>query len=63
VTSDEVIGLIWEAGASNGGSIVIDYKISYAAGDDAFVTLDSGITILTYEAINLIAGAEYKFKI
>jgi hypothetical protein len=63
VTSDSVIGLKWVEGVNNGGASVIDYKISYTTGTDPYVTLDSGITILSYEAINLIAGTLYKFKI
>jgi hypothetical protein len=63
VTTGSQIGLTWEEGAMNGGSPVIDYKISYTTGTDPYVTLDSGIISLDYTAINLIAGQLYKFKI
>lgn len=63
VTTGQVIGLTWTAGAANGGSPVIDYRISYDQATGTFVTLDSGITALSYTAINLVAGQTYKFKV
>lgn len=56
VTTGSMIGLKWTEGVDNGGSAVIDYKISYTTGANPYVTLDTGIAQLSYEAINLISG-------
>jgi hypothetical protein len=63
VTTDTVIGLKWLEGAQNGGSPVIDYKISSTTGTNPYITLDSGVTTLSYQAINLTPGTVYKFRI
>ena len=63
VTSGSSIGLLWDEGAANGGSPVLDYKISFTTGSNAYVTLDSGIFTTEYTAIDLIAGQTYKFKV
>lgn len=33
------IGLSWTAGANNGGSVVIDYTVSFDQGNGTFVVL------------------------
>jgi hypothetical protein len=63
VTSGNQIGLTWLEGVNNGGTPVIDYKISYAEISEVYATLDSGINGLSYTASNLQSGVTYKFKI
>jgi hypothetical protein len=63
-TSSTTIGLTWSAGAENGGSPVIDYRISYAAsGTSTFAILAAGITTTSYSTIALTSGASYTFKV
>lgn len=48
-TSATKIAMTWSAGASNGGTAVIDYRISYKISTAAsFTTLVSGITATSY---------------
>lgn len=42
---------------------MIDYKISIAYGNNQYTVLETGITTLSYTAINLVAGQLYMFKI
>jgi hypothetical protein len=56
-----MIGLTWSQGVNNGGSVVIDYKIYIAVGTSSYTVLESGITSLSYVAINLVAGQLYRF--
>jgi hypothetical protein len=44
ITSDSVIGISWTDGASDGDSVVIDYKISYDQSTGNYVTLVDGLT-------------------
>lgn len=56
VTNAYQIGLSWTDGTWNGGSPVIDYKLSYAIGTDAYTVLETGVTAKTYTAISLTLG-------
>jgi hypothetical protein len=48
----------------NGGSIVIDYRVSFNNGTGtAFFTLDSNIVSLPYIAKPLTVGVTYIFKV
>lgn len=57
------LGLSWDKGASNGGSAILDYTVSYVQGDDNYQKLKSGILLEQYTAISLTAGVTYRFKI
>ena len=48
ITSRTVIGFSWQNGVDDGGSPVIDYRITYDQGIDAFIILDSGLTQASY---------------
>jgi hypothetical protein len=56
VTAEDQIGLIWSDGTWDGGSPVIDYKISYAAGAGAYTILETGVLTQSYTAIALVSG-------
>jgi len=43
VTSATKIGLTWSEGAANGGSPVIDYRLTFDQGTGSWVTYASGI--------------------
>ena len=51
------LGFSWSEGATNGGSTVLDYQISYdeATGTD-FVVLASGLISTDYTATDLVSG-------
>lgn len=57
--------MIWTDGASNGGSIVIDYRVSYdqGSGSGSMSVLAAGLTTKSYVATALTPGVTYTFKI
>ena len=55
VTAKGVIGLTWSAGASNGGSPIVDYRVNFHTGSNAFVVLSTGITQTSFTATGLVA--------
>jgi hypothetical protein len=57
------ISFDWLEGAANGGTPVLDYRISYDQASDDFVTLVSNLNALTDTATGLTYGLYYKFKI
>jgi hypothetical protein len=58
------VKLTWTEGASNGGSNVIDYQITYdnASGSE-FVILQSNIYSTSFEVVDLTTGSLYTFKV
>ncbi len=56
------LGLSWSAGASNGGTAVIDYRVSASTGG-AYSILVSGLKVLSYTATSLTAGTTYTFVV
>lgn len=63
-TSASVIAMTWSAGAADGGTPVIDYRIIYKlSGTSTFAELVSGVTITSYSESSLTPGSEYTFKI
>lgn len=63
VTSSTQIGLTWEEGAANGGSAVIDYRVSYDQGYDVFVVLQENVLGTSYAVTGLTPDTYYKFKV
>ena len=63
VTASGVVGLTWSPGASNGGSPVLSYRISYYVGANSYTILTSGVTTASYTAGSLTANSIYTFKI
>ena len=63
ITASGIIGLTWSPGTSNGGSPLIDYRISAKTGANAYTVLASGISTTSYTASSLTAGAVYTFII
>jgi hypothetical protein len=62
-TSSSQIGLTWNEGTENGGSIVIDYTITYGEDTGSYNNIIAGITGTSYTVIGLTAGVTYKFKV
>lgn len=62
-TSGTQIGLVWEEGAANGGSPVIDYRLYFDYGSGSFVILASNVVGTSFTATGLTADTTYKFKV
>lgn len=64
VTSSSVIELNWVAPAVDGGTSVIDYRVSWDKGISTYEVLASGITTAYYTTTStLTANTVYKFKV
>jgi hypothetical protein len=63
VTKGNQIGLTWIEGLANGGSVVIDYRVSLAEESAAYSVIASGVVGLSYTATDLSPGTRYKIKI
>jgi hypothetical protein len=63
ITNAVSVGLSWSDGTWNGGSAIIDYRISYAVGAGEFTVLETSVTSNPYTAIALTTGTTYKFKV
>jgi hypothetical protein len=60
ITTKSIIGFSWSDGASNGGTAVIDYRISYDQSTGNFVTLATGVTAKSYATtVALTSGRTY----
>jgi hypothetical protein len=57
------ITFTWSEGADNGGSSVIDYRVSYDDAVGTFVELASNIVATTYTATGLTYGLTYTFRV
>jgi len=63
-TSATTIAMTWSQGAANGGTPVIDYRVSHKLStDSSFTELASGVTTTSYTTTALTQGAEYVFKV
>ena len=63
-TSATTIAMTWSQGAVNGGTPVIDYRVSHKLSTDSlFTELASGVTTASYTTTALTQGAEYVFKV
>jgi hypothetical protein len=64
VTSSFMIGFNWQDGVSDGGSPVIDYRITYDQSIGNFVTLIEGLYDQVYVTdFELLSGRVYQFKV
>ena len=63
LTDFDTIGLTWQEGPENGGSVVIDYRVKFSTDAVTFTNFETGITVLPYQANSLIVGTTYTFKV
>lgn len=65
ITLATQIGIKWTIGVKDGGSPVIDYRVTYLdpLGDGTFEILQSNILVKTFTATGLTAGKIYTFKV
>jgi hypothetical protein len=54
---------LWNEGVTNGGTPVIDYKITYGEATGSYNQEIAGITQTTYTVIGLTTETVYKFKV
>jgi hypothetical protein len=57
------ISFNWIEGPSNGGTPVLDYRVTYDQSTGDYVVLDSLINVLSYTASSLTTGKTYTFKV
>lgn len=62
-TGSGVIGITWNEGDYNGGSTILDYRVSYHIEGAAYSVLAPAVTSTFYTAISLTPGALYTFKV
>jgi hypothetical protein len=64
ITTGSQVGLSWSDGAYNGGSPVIDYRVSYAeSSSSTWIVFASGIAEKSEIVTGLTSGVTYKFKV
>ena len=66
LTNGTQITITWSEGQSNGGTVVLSYKVMYDKGlqTNVFENLETGLTSpLSYTALGLKAGTTYTFKV
>jgi hypothetical protein len=65
LTSGKIIALQWNTPSADGGTPVIDYRVSYdyGLGTESYFVLASSITQTAYSATGLVSGVTYKFKV
>ena len=61
--SETAIGLTWSDGVANGGSVIIDYRVSYDQAAGVFIVLQANILTQSYVATGLTAGETYTFRV
>ena len=61
--SGTIVGLTWEKAVNNGGTYVLDYRLSYDQGVGEWLVLYSGITYTNIVVTDLTPGMEYHFKV
>jgi hypothetical protein len=62
LTFGNQIGLTWTQGVENGGTAVVDYRVSFKSGSaTVFTTLESNIVNVPYIATSLTPGVSYTF--
>jgi trimeric autotransporter adhesin len=57
------ISFTWDEGAQNGGTPVLDYRVSSDQSSGAYVILAMMVHEKSYTATGLTAGNTYKFKV
>jgi hypothetical protein len=55
--------LVWDQVVSNGGSTVIDYRLTYDNAGADWVILENNILLETYDVTGLTAGSSYRFQV
>jgi hypothetical protein len=57
------IGIVWQQGVEDGGTPVLDYRVSWDQGVGTWDIRQSGLSTLSYTASSLTAGTVYSFRV
>lgn len=57
------IGIVWQAGSEDGGTPVLDYRISWDQGTGTWEVRQQGLSTLSYTASSLDSGTVYSFRV
>jgi hypothetical protein len=57
------ISFTWSNGVADGGTPVLDYRITYDQSTGDYVILSSGVHSTSFTAIGLKTGNTYKFRV
>jgi hypothetical protein len=66
LTTKTVLSFTWSQGVSNGGSPIIDYKVTYDRSMNSWVEVASGLTALSFTTTylqSITPGNYYKFRV
>lgn len=63
MTESGTVGLTWTEGAYNGGSPIIDYRLSYDQSTGVWIELATGVSTTSYSAMSLTPDAIYAFRV
>lgn len=63
MTASNTIGIVWSAGAFDGASPIIDYRISFDQGSNSWVILASSLTVTSFTVNGLTPDTVYAFKV
>jgi hypothetical protein len=63
LTTATSISITWTNGSNDGGSSVIDYRVSYDQGTNNYVIIASAVPTAAFAVSGLTPGSFYKFKI
>lgn len=63
ITNKDQIGMVWNEGAANGGTPVIDYRIWYSASSGPYEVLIANVQATEFTANPLTTGVWYSFKV
>jgi hypothetical protein len=56
-------GLVWSAGAHDGGLAIIDYRVNRRVEGGSYSVIASGISTTSYTVDNLVLGTTYEFTV
>ena len=65
VTNKDLVGITWSDGLNNGGTPVIDYRVSWDQSSGNWVVLQTGVLTQSFSTvgITLVSGRTYSFKV
>lgn len=62
-TNADQIGLKWDDGPYNGGTEILDYRITYEQGNGVYSVLQSGLSERSYILSGVTTGVMYSFRV
>lgn len=62
-TSLTVLSFTWQDGASNGGQLILDYRVQFDQGRDEWRELQANVLTQSLTVSGATPGTSYKFKV